>query len=368
MRSVLLVLASISLSFLGCQKQKENALVLTETSPQKDKPRNIIFIVGDGMALAQVSASVIWERNQSWFEKFPVVGFHKPAASDNLITDSAAGATSFASGVKTKNSMIGLDANGQRVETIIEWAEKKGMATGILVTSSVTHATPAAFAAHADNRAFYDEIAAEMLKTPIDCVIGGGAATFKNNQNGYGLADSLKAKGYTVKESFNSPRTLPNFETAFYLFTAENEPGTYQSGRRYLPHLVNPTAQYLSKRSEKGYFMLIEGSQIDWALHANDRRYLRDEMHDFEQTLEEVLKYAALDGQTLVIVTGDHECGGLSLASKSRWGDVDAVFATRIHTGAMVPVFAYGPGSKAFNGIYENTAIHTKMKEVLAEH
>ena len=110
---------------------------------------------------------------------------------------------------------------------------------------------------------------------------------------------------------------------------------------------------------------MIEGSQIDWALHANDRAYLKAELHDFENTLEAILKFAAADGQTLVIVTGDHECGGLSTNADSHWGDVKAVFATRIHTGTMVPVFAYGPGAKAFSGIYENTAIHSKMVKAL---
>ena len=250
--SYLLLLAVCTLP--ACFKVKENGLELQQTEAKSDKPKNIIFIIGDGMALSQVSASVVWERNQSWFEKFEAVGFHKSASLDNLVTDSAAGATAFACGVKTKNNYTGVDGKKQTIETIIERAKKQGFAAGMLVTSSVTHATPAAFAAHTESRAYYDEIAASMLKTPIDCVIGGGSATFQNNPNGFALKDSLFAKGYFLKNDFNNPKSLPDSSRAFYLFTAENEPPTVAGGRKYLPILAPLTADYLKKTLQKRLF------------------------------------------------------------------------------------------------------------------
>jgi alkaline phosphatase len=363
MRQLTFLIFLLLFSTLSCFKLRENQRVLP--APPKGSSKNIIFIIGDGFALSQASASVVWQRNQSWLEKMEVIGFHKPYASNDLITDSAAGATAFACGVKTKNSYIGIDSTQKPVETIIEWAEKQGFATGMLVTSSVTHATPAAFAAHSESRAFYEEIAQSMLHVPLDCMIGGGAATYDMQGNGVHLRDSLEARGYLVKNSFGNPRNLPDTQKPFYLFTAENEPGTASSGRNYLAHLAPKVADFLQKRSKKGSFCMIESSQIDWATHANDKTYLRDELADFELMLESVLNYAAADGNTLIVVTGDHECGGLSIGAKSKWSKVEPDWAARMHTGTLVPVYAYGPGASTFNGIYENTDIFYKLKKLM---
>jgi alkaline phosphatase len=352
-------------SLFSCFKLRENQLVLPVKTEAKKQPKHVIFIIGDGFALSQASASVVWERNQSWLEKFEVVGFHKAYSTDDLITDSAAGATAFSTGKKTRNSYVGIDSAKQNLETIVEWAEKRGYATGMLVTSSVTHATPASFAAHVESRAFYEEIALSMLQVPMDCVIGGGAATYEKQQNGICVKDSLLARGYVVKSQFGNPKALPDTTKPFYLFTAENEPGTATSGRNYLPRLSPMVAHYLTKRSEKGSFLMIEASQIDWALHANDRNYLKDELHDFELMLESVLTYAAQEGNTLVVLTGDHECGGLSIGPQSKWGRVEPTWAARIHTGALVPVYAFGPQAELFNGVYENTEIYWKMREIM---
>jgi alkaline phosphatase len=363
MRSLTFFLLFYALFAVSCFKLKENERTLPPH--QTGTPKHIIFVIGDGFALSQASASVVWQNNQSWLEKMQVVGFHKPYASNDLITDSAAGATAFSCGKKTKNSYIGIDSLKKPIETIIEWAEKQGYATGMLVTSSVTHATPAAFAAHAESRAFYEEIAISMLQVPMDCMIGGGAATYELQANNIHLRDSLLARGYVVKNSFGNPRSIPDTTRPFYLFTAENEPGTATSGRNYLSKLAPKVAHFLTKRSEKGSFCMIESSQIDWALHANDKTYLHDELADFELTLESLLTYAATEGNTLVIVTGDHECSGLSIGAKSKWGRVEPEWAARIHTGALVPVYAFGPGAEIFNGIYENTDIYFKIKELM---
>ncbi len=349
----------------GCTRVHEQALTLPKRSTQVEKPKHVILVIGDGFALSQASASLVWNRNQTWLETFEVVGFHKPYASDDLITDSAAGATAFSTGQKTRNSYIGLDSLGKPLETILEWAEKRDMATGMLVSSSVTHATPAAFAAHAESRAFYEEIALSMLQVPLDCVIGGGANTYEKQADGLYLRDSLKQRGYVVKNTFGSPKHLADTLRPFYQFTAEAEPATATSGRNYLPILAPKAARFLAKRSEKGSIFMVESSQIDWALHANDKTYLRNELRDFEELLESLLLHCAADGNTLLLVTGDHECGGLSINAGSRWADVKPAWATRVHTGTCVPVYAYGPGAQQFNGIYENTEIYWKIRRLL---
>jgi alkaline phosphatase len=367
MKPSIIFLVSISvIMHFSCAKIKENARILPAAQvANQDSVKHIIFIIGDGLALSQASASIVWAKNQSFLDLFQVVGFHKSSSSDNLVTDSAAGATAFATGEKTKNSYIGIDSLGRPLETIFEWAEKQGYATGMLVTSSVTHATPASFAAHSESRAFYEEIAQSMLHVPLDCMIGGGAATYRKQANGVHLADSLTKLGYVIKEDFNNPKSLPKTDQPFYLFTAENEPTTATNGRTYLPRLAPLTAHFLATRSEKGSFLMVESSQIDWALHANDRAYLKSELADFEKTLQSVLEYAAMKGNTLVVVTGDHECGGLSIGKTSKWGNVEPDWAARIHTGALVPVYAYGPRAEIFNGIYENTEIFQKFVQIM---
>ena len=151
----------------------------------------------------------------------------------------------------------------------------------------------------------------------------------------------------------------------FMLLTHDREPETASAGRTYLPKAVKEVSQYLTKRSDKGFFMLVEGSQIDWACHANDRNWLRAEMLDFDKAVREALNFAASNGETLVIVTGDHECGGLSLNSSDSKKTFRPAFASHYHTASMVPVFAYGPQAELFKGIYENTAIYDKMKAAM---
>jgi alkaline phosphatase len=334
-------------------------------APKANYPRNIILMIGDGMALSQVSASVYWQGglNKSVFKQFPYVGFHKSHSNDDLVTDSAAGATAFGCGQKTNNGEIGMLPNESDCPTILEDWAAAGLGTGIVVTCTATHATPGSFIAHESMRGFTENIALDYLKTPFDCFIGGGEYYFTSKRpDRLDLIDTLKQRGYVIKRG-TSFRGLPADGSApFMLFTAEREPTTASSSRKYLPDAAEFACHYLERRKPKGFFMMIEGSQIDWGGHSNDYNWLSAELKDFEKTIQKVLAYAAQDGETLVIVTGDHECGGLSLNEGDSHKNFKPRFATRIHTGAMVPVFAYGPQAHLFQGIYDNTAIYTKMK------
>lgn len=352
--------------FLGlapaCSRQKTATL---PPAPMADRPKNIILLIGDGMALAQASAGVYWAKQQSSFEKFPVVGFHKSHSHDDLVTDSAAGATAFSCGKKTTNSTIGMTADGQPCRTILEDLDERGWATGMVVTCSATHATPASFIAHREIRAFTDDIALDFLKTPLDCFIGGGEAYFNDRLDLCNLEDSLKLKKYVVRSGTRFNRLPLDGSAPFMLFTAQNEPGTASAGRTYLPKATRVAAEYLKKRSKTGFFMVVEGSQIDWACHANDRNWLKAEMLDFDKTINQALEFAAADGETLVLVTGDHECGALSLNKGTGKRDFRATFGSKLHTAALVPVYAFGPQADIFSGIYQNTALHTKMLDAL---
>ncbi|MCC7244867.1 MAG: alkaline phosphatase [Saprospiraceae bacterium] len=333
------------------------------------KPKNIILLIGDGMGLAQVSAHVYWKGvGKNIFEEFNTVGFHKSHSCDDLVTDSAAGATAFSCGKKTTNGAIGvIPPNDEPCTTILEDLDKQGYATGMVVTCTATHATPASFIAHRELRAFTEEIALDYLKTPIDLLIGGGRALFSRDErpDRANLLDSLKQRGYVIQNGSSFSRLPENGEAPYIAFTHDREPPTASGGRQYLPRATRLACEFLQKRSPKGFFLMVEGSQIDWAGHANDRNWLRAEMNDFDKTIREALNFAATNKETIVIVTGDHECGGLSLNSGERSKSFKPAFATRLHTASLVPVYAYGPGAETFSGLYDNTEIYQKMRHLL---
>lgn len=331
-----------------------------------ERPRNIILVIGDGMALAQVSAGVYWKGGlaQSVFSRFPVVGFHKSFSADDLVTDSAAGATAFSCGQKTNNGEIGMLPDRAGCRTILEDWAADGRGTGMVVTCTATHATPAAFIAHQGMRAFTENIALDYLHTPIDCVIAGGEYYFTPQRPDHlDLEDTLRQRGYVIRSGTSFKKLPLDGSAPFMLFTADREPPTASAGRTYLPKAAETACHFLKKRRPQGFFLMVEGSQIDWGGHSNDRRWLEAEMLDFDRTLQRILDFAAADGETLVIVTGDHECGGLSLPEAvGNKREFRPTFAARMHTGALVPVFAFGPKADLFSGIYDNTAIYAKMK------
>lgn len=322
--------------------------------------KNIILMVGDGMGVAQIYAGLTGNHGSLNLERCTAVGFHKNQASDKYVTDSAAGATALSCGQKTYNGAIGVDANGKPLPTILEAAEKNGLATGMIATCSITHATPASFISHQPSRSLDENIAMDFLKTDIDLFIGGGRKFFTQRTDSLNLTDSLKARGYQIANSIGEVQQITSGKLAAFL--ADTQQPRFSEGRG--DELVKSTevALQLLKNNKKGMFMLIEGSQIDWGGHGNDTQYIVDEMIDFDHAIGKVLDFAKKDGNTLVIITADHETGGFSInGGDMKTGKVEGKFTTKSHTGVMIPVFAYGPGAEQFSGIYENTAIYDKM-------
>lgn len=330
-----------------------------------DHPINVILMIGDGMGLAQISSALYTNENQLFLEEFPVVGFHKSYAYDHLVTDSAAGATAFACGKKTYNAAIGVDKDSLPCKTILEESMERGLATGLIVTSTIVHATPAAFAAHSLSREFYEEIASDMAETQPDLMIGGGKMYFdRRDGDDRDIIGELRSKGCTVEDYSSSDMTgfKWNASKKLVYFTADKQPLSVSAGRDYLALACRLGPHFLEKRSEKGFFLMIEGSQIDWACHANDGKLAIKETLDFNRAIGEALKYAQNNQNTLVIVTADHETGGMALMPGSKMGGVQTAFTTNNHTATLIPVFAFGPGSELFSGIYENTEIYHKIR------
>lgn len=336
----------------------------TKKKIKNKEVKNIIFLIGDGMGTSQVYAGLIANRGDLYIKTMPFSGFNKTNSADNLITDSASGATAFSIGEKTNNGAIGVDKNDIPKKTILELAEEKGMSTGLVATCEITHATPASFIAHQPNRNMYEEIAADFLKTDIDVFIGGGRNYFEHRKDGRDLLIELEKKGYDIVTSMDSLKYAKGDRVA--ALVAKNHPQPYLMGRGEMLKPASEFAINKLKKNKKGFFLMIEGSQIDWGGHDNNVPYIVSEMLDFDRTIGEVLKFAAKDGETLVVITADHETGGFSInGSDLEKGIVEGKFTTGGHTAVMVPIFSYGPQAELFSGIMENSDIFYKFKEVL---
>lgn len=324
----------------------------------KGKVKNIILLIGDGMGLAQIHSGQTANKGQLNLGRFLNIGLSKTASSDNYITDSAAGATAFATGNKTRNRAIGVDSNLVPVPSIIRQIKATGRKTALISAGDITDATPAAFYAHQPERSMMDEIALDYLKEPVDVLIGGGYSHFVKTK----AADSLKARGFAVSDNWSDLGTMK----APFVLLDDKHIGSMLSGRgEFLKDAFHKTLQSLQS-SPKGFFMMAEGAQIDYGGHANQVSYVVTEMLDFDKLVGEALRFADSNGETLVIVTADHETGGLTLLDGNvAAGYVDGNFSTSDHTGIMVPVFAYGPHSLDFRGTYENTEIYNKIKKVV---
>jgi alkaline phosphatase len=326
-------------------------------------PKNIILMIGDGMGTAQVYAALTAKKGQLNMARCPYSGFVKTNSADNYITDSGAGATAYATGQKTNNGYISMSTEGKALPTILETAEKHGLATGLVVTCAITHATPACFIAHTPNRDKYEDIAKDFLHTDIDVFIGGGRNNFNHRADSLNLIDSLKKNGYKVAADLNDV-DIKNTPKLAALLAPMHLPKESE-GRGNMLSKASTMALTILKRNRTGFFMMIEGSQIDWGGHDKNKDYVVSETVDFDNAVGTVLDFAAKNGETLVIITADHETGGFALTGGDlATGTVEGSFIYGDHTAVMVPLFAFGPGAGKFSGIQENTDVYKKMVEL----
>jgi len=315
------------------------------------------------MGIAQVYAGMVANGNTLKLEQCTSSGFSKTYSASNFTTDSGAGGTALACGIKTKNGIIGMNPDSVAVESILELSEKNKLSTGIVVACAVTHATPASFIAHQVNRNMYEEIAADYLKSDIDVFIGGGRKYFEDRTDGRNLTTELKAKNFQIAYNLNEVKAIKSGKLAGLLYDDQN-PGMPERGSM-LPDATKTAIQILAN-NKKGFFLMVEGSQIDWAAHDNDAPQVIKEMLDFDQAIGRALDYAKKDGNTLVIITADHETGGMTiLDGKFNSDTMKASFSTKNHSGVPVPVFAFGPGAGYFSGFMENTSFKGKIEMLL---
>ena len=323
------------------------------------KIHNVILMIGDGMGVSQMFAAMSANNDQLYIQYAKHIGFQKTKSTDKFTTDSAASGTALATGSKTTYRTIGLDEKGNEVKSILEHASENGKATALVACVKITHATPAAFIAHVPIRSQYDDIATFFVTDKLDVFIGGGLNDFNKREDGENLIPQLKEKGFQVVTSPSALNEIQSGKVAALL--ASGHIDKYPARGEFLVESTKKALEIVSQ-DEDGFFMMVEGSQIDWACHDNDVGYIIEEMLDFDRTVGEVLKFAEKDGHTLVIITGDHETGGMSVHNVDlEKGEVEARFTTGGHSSVMIPVYAYGPCADLFMGIYENTAIFDKM-------
>ena len=336
-----------------------STLFLNFTFGQDQSP-NIILLIGDGMGLTQISTGMYANNNSTVLESFENIGLSKTNAYGQLVTDSAASGTAMATGVKTYNGVLGIDSKNTQVKSILEICEEKGYNSALLATSSIVHATPASFYAQVPSRREYQKIALQLSSHDVDLFIGGGKMHFNKRDDKRNLIEEMNA--YHFVNGLDELEKSTSDKIGY--FTYKDEPPQKRDGRK--PALEDMVSVSLKKMESMGapFFMLVEGSQIDWGGHANDTEYIVSEFKEFNLAISKALDFAKTDGNTLVVVTADHETGGLALIGGNiKKQAVNGAFNTKGHSAAMVPVFSYGVHSELFRGIYENTAIFDKMVE-----
>ncbi len=320
--------------------------------------RNVILLIGDGMGLGQLTAAEIVNGNDSLaILSLPYMSMVTTYSASNYVTDSAASATALATGYKTNNRAISMSPEGENLITVVEVAETLGMSTGVVTNTRVTHATPASFMAHISNRDMEYEIAGQILETEVDVILGGGSSYF-TSLNPVGA-------GYTIVETseelmnLESGKILGLFTTSYMSYESERDPDIEPS----LAEMTEKSIELLSSDPD-GFFLMIEGGRIDHASHDNDFEGTMSEVYAFDLAVKEALMFAARRNDTLVIVTADHETGGLLITGGYSSSSIRYEWIGTDHTGSMVPVLAYGPRAEAVLGFSDNTDVGSFLLSV----
>lgn len=391
----------------------------------EEKPvKNVIFMIPDGFSTSYATAYRWYKGEATVFDSI-FVGMHRTYSANSSVTDSAASGTAMATGVKTKNGMIGINPKGKQLTTILQASKQAGKKTGLVTTVPITNATPASFVAKVENRNSEKEIAKQLIRSDVDVLLGGGKEHFPPL-----LLQEAGKRGYQFAYTQNDLARSKFAEKLLGLFAPQGLTPALENKKGVEPSLADMTDVALSilSKHEKGFFLMIEGGQIDWAGHANDAAWALMEIAAFEQALELVLEFAKRDGETLVVVASDHDTGGFSVGGydknqfkvdvlrnikatgqsmakklnkeRSNVKQILKKFAqielteeemkyiqeaenptnainqviskracvgwtTHAHTGVDVPVYAYGPFSHLFVGLHNNTDLPKLMAKAL---
>jgi alkaline phosphatase len=376
------------------------ALVLATSCCNEPKVKNVIYLIGDGMGFGAVTSLLLSEDEVTGFEQAPVIGLSETCSANNYVTDSAAGGTALATGTRTNNGFVGADPDGNQLTSVLRKAQAMGKKTGIVVNTTLTEATPAAFYAGVTSRKMVFDIAKQFTESNVDVAIGGGLDHFIARPDSLDLTATLIEKGYDVflnwetvlgTDSEKFVGILPLYD----LHRREENNGTASAAEGQevclaaqlaslnedvnATHLSEPTVylekatvkalDILSRNNKDGFFLMIESAIIDGYGHNNDSDGMIVEMKEFNRTLQNMIDYVNNNPETLLVVTADHETGGTGVYynghKPGNEGPVKLNFSTSGHTGTVVPIFAYGPGAENFAGLMKNTDVPKKIEALM---
>ncbi|MFT4416669.1 alkaline phosphatase [Fredinandcohnia humi] len=424
----LLSLAAVSTialgTFAGANMPISSAEAEAKANVDNGKAKNVIFLIPDGFSSAYAT-NYRWFKGEESILDSMLVGMHRTYSENSEVTDSAAAGTAFATGVKTNNGMISTSPDGKELKTILETVKEEGKATGLVATSTITHATPAVFASHVASRANEADIAPQLIKNDVDVILGGGKKYFSET-----LLNQAIDNGYQFISDKDGLRKAEKSNKVIGLFSEDAMAPELDRDETNQPSLKEMTKSALEvlNKDKDGFFLMVEGSQIDWAGHDHDAAWAMKDSEAFEQAVEEAVKFAKKDRNTLVVVAGDHDTGGMSVGGYGQYdanvevlrnvtatGDfmvskfdltrsnikevvkqytnleltdveiqkiktssksdiaINEVISERAlvgwtssqHTGVDIPLYAFGPGSELFRGLHENTAIPGLMANAM---
>jgi alkaline phosphatase len=386
--------------------------------------KNVIFLIPDGYSAAYAT-NYRWFKGEETLLDSMLVGMHRSYSANSEVTDSAAAGTAFATGVKTNNGMISTSPDGKELKTILETVEETGKATGLVATSTITYATPAVFGSHVASRANEADIAPQLLDNGVDVLLGGGKKYFPDS-----LINEAKNSGYEYVTNRTQLENIKESDKLIGLFAEDGMAPELDRETTNQPSLAEMTETALEtlKKDKDGFFLMVEGSQIDWAGHAHDAAWAMKDAEAFEKAVAEAVDFAKKDGNTLVVVAGDHDTGGMSVGGYGKYdanvevlrnvtatGDymatkldatrsnvkevvkqftfldltdaevqkiktaskpsiaINEVISERAlvgwsslqHTGVDIPVYAFGPGKDLFTGLHQNTDIPVLMAKAM---
>ncbi len=364
--------------------------------------KNVIYLIGDGMGFGAVSSLLLSENDSTAFEYAPVIGLCETCSADNYVTDSPAGGTALATGVRTRNGYLGVDPDGEQLTSIMRRAQAMGKRSGIVVNTVLTEATPAAFYAGVRSRSEGYRIAEQFVESGVDVAIGSGLSVFVGRPDSVDLTAKLIESGYDVYLDWssvintNSDRfvgILPmsdvhrrnkskkeagaadGAEVCLAARLAAESGAAQESGHsecdptQYLTLAVDKALGTLSRDNRKGFFLMIESAIIDGYGHNNDSEGMIEEMREFDRTLRLLVEYVERHPDTLLVVTADHETGGTAVSYRhfevGEQPDVKLSFSTKGHSGTVVPIFAYGAGAEAFGSIMKNVDIPRRIEALM---
>lgn len=343
-------LALLTLTVLSCAS---GSLV---AAPQPAKsPKSIILIIGDGMGVAHFTAARILRGSDFQSGRLPVVGLVATRSANSIVTDSAASATAYSTGVKTNDRMIAVDPSGNPLTTVLEIAETNGISTGLVTTTRFWDATPAAFAAHAKDRRESRSIIGQMLRSGADLIASSGLENFGVEGNPP-IESVARDNGYALVRNAGELQTVKDSPV---LAVFRSSPQDVDSPDVRLPVLAAWAIERLSKDPD-GFFLLLEHEGTDSTSHNAAADLFEISVRSLDETVGVALDFANRQGDVLVIVTGDHETGGLQILGQAG-ESLQMKWTTGGHTGEAIPIFSKGPGAEAFSGFLDNTDVGKKL-------